>query len=128
MWASLAEPLRGWLRVCGVWGIVHLWLKEQPLRRNIVATPPQHLLRSCTTGEAWVCAGSLVGDAQHLRSMAVPFYFQRLPCVKGAVCVSRLRDCSFLATTLPSRLRRATSPYTGEAKEIGIRSPLWGAA
>ena len=42
---------------------------------------------------------------------------ERLPCVKGAVA-ERLRDCfhyihSF--TTPPSRLRRATSPCTGEA-------------
>ena len=68
----------------------------------------------------------------------------RPPCVKGAADGSRRGIVSF--TTLPTRLRRATSPYTGEAfykKYCGttpgfcyaaphrgglgfVQSPLWG--
>ena len=49
----------------------------------------------------------------------------RLPCVKGAVCVSRLRDClSF--TTPPPRFHRDTSPYTGEALIKMLRHHLRG--
>ena len=49
---------------------------------------------------------------------------QRLPCAKGAA-PKGLRDCTWrgmLRTTLPSALRAATSPCTGEARVIGFCS------
>ena len=47
---------------------------------------------------------------------------QRLPCAKGAA-PKGLRDCTWrgmLRTTLPSALRAATSPCTGEARDVGF--------
>ena len=46
-------------------------------------------------------------------ALSATFIIPRLPCVKGAPALAG--GGLFATTTLPPRLRRATSPYTGEA-------------
>ncbi|GEM_PF-3663365 len=111
----------GWLRVCGDWGIVHLWLKKQPHRHGCAVPPPPGLLRSPHEGEAFY-KNVVLPPPGLLRSPHTgEAYFLQAPLCKGSS--REAGEGLFSFTTPPSQLRCTTSPYTGEAFYKNVAPP-----